>query len=240
MILAELAGGGLFDGALSESAARLGTAVVLGAAIGLERQFHGRAAGLRTMLLVCLGSCLVMLTSLHFQTIFGDASPDRSAVQVDPARLAYSVMGGIGFIGAGVILKSGLSVRGLTTAASIWCVAAVGLAVGFGMYAVAVISAALVILALFALELAEVRILDPLHRRVKLTVGVEAGPQLRKDFLLRLGAAGMVVLDHAYRHEAADGRAELTCQVRLRRHCDLDRLYELIEAVPEIRAFSVD
>jgi putative Mg2+ transporter-C (MgtC) family protein len=113
--------------------ARLALAGALGGLIGAEREHHGRAAGFRTQILVCIGAALAMTVSLHFEHVFGSL-PASGAVRVDPARVAYGVMTGIGFLGAGSILREGADIRGLTTAASLWCTAAIGLAAGFGMY----------------------------------------------------------------------------------------------------------
>lgn len=103
-------------------------AVVAGGLIGLNRERHGRAAGFRTHILVCLGSSLIMLLSVY------GFPPDVGLWSRDPARLAAQVVSGIGFLGAGTILREGLSIRGLTTAASLWIVAGIGLAVGSGFY----------------------------------------------------------------------------------------------------------
>src|SRR5438128_1990506 len=113
---------------------RLLMAMVAGGLVGLERELRGRQAGFRTNLLVCLGSALVMIVSNSIAVADWAARDVHVNVNVDPARIAYGVMTGIGFLGAGTIIKSGGSVRGLTTAAGLWCVAAIGLAAGFGMY----------------------------------------------------------------------------------------------------------
>ena len=107
---------------------RLVLACVLGGIIGYERQSRHKSAGLRTNMLVCLGSCLVMVLS---QEIYLRVEGHTNA---DPARLAAQVVSGIGFLGAGAIMKEGLTVTGLTTAACLWVVAGVGLAVGAGMW----------------------------------------------------------------------------------------------------------
>ena len=109
-------------------------AVVAGAMIGLERSYHGRPAGFRTHVLVCLASSVLMLLTLYQERWFPGASAET--VRIDPTRMAQGVMTGIGFLGAGVIMREGLSVRGLTTAASIWITAAIGILAGVGMYAV--------------------------------------------------------------------------------------------------------
>ncbi len=116
----------------------------LGGLIGVEREIHGCAAGLRTHILVCVGSTLFMMTSIFVAIEYGDPG------SVDAARIAAGVVTGIGFLGAGAIIRYGSSVHGLTTAASIWAVAALGLAVGAGMYEAAIITT-LVVLAILIL-----------------------------------------------------------------------------------------
>ena len=106
---------------------RLAGALVIGAMIGFERTFHGRPAGFRTHALVCLASLLMLVTvyQLHWMT-----EVPLDTIRADPTRMAQGIMTGIGFLGAGVIFKEGLTVRGLTTAASIWITAAIGILVG--------------------------------------------------------------------------------------------------------------
>lgn len=109
---------------------RLLAALASGAFIGYERSFHGRPAGLRTHVLVCLASAVLMLVTVyedHWVRTPGDS-------RLDPTRMAQGIMTGIGFLGAGVIVKEGLNVRGLTTAASIWITAAIGVLAGVGLY----------------------------------------------------------------------------------------------------------
>jgi len=111
---------------------RLGAALLYGGLIGLERSYRGRPAGFRTHTLVCLASAALMLVTVYESLWF---SADQGArVNIDPTRMAQGIMTGIGFLGAGVIMKDGLSVRGLTTAASIWITAAIGILVGVGFY----------------------------------------------------------------------------------------------------------
>lgn len=124
---------------------RLAAAFILGGLIGLERELHGRAAGLRTHILVCLGSALIMLTSMHIFHLYSKVA------QTDPARIAAGVVTGIGFLGAGTILRFRASVRGLTTAASLWATAGIGLAIGSGFYTGAFAASALMLFALFFL-----------------------------------------------------------------------------------------
>ena len=128
---------------------RLALAAVLSGVIGFEREVHGRAAGLRTHILVCVGSALIMLTSLYIFDIY------ISRVLLDPTRLATGVITGIGFLGAGTIIRSGASIKGLITAASIWAVAGVGLAVGCGFYIGAFATTAIMLIALLFLRKVE-------------------------------------------------------------------------------------
>lgn len=121
---------------------RLVVAAVLGGVIGLERQQRHKSAGLRTHILVCLGSCLVMILSVKLYLGV------QGMTNADPARLAAQVVSGIGFLGAGTIMKEGLTIKGLTTAASLWVVAGVGLAVGAGEYVGAIATTVLAGLAL--------------------------------------------------------------------------------------------
>ena len=123
--------------------ARLVAALLAGGLVGIERSYHGRPAGFRTHALVCMASCLLMVV-----TVFQDTwipSTTAEAFRTDPTRMAQGIMTGIGFLGAGVIFKDGLSVRGLTTAASIWTTSAIGILVGVGLYFPAAVATTLVL-----------------------------------------------------------------------------------------------
>jgi putative Mg2+ transporter-C (MgtC) family protein len=130
---------------------RVAGALVIGALIGFERTFHGRPAGFRTHSLVCVASAILMIVTVYqdqWMTLM-----QHDAIRTDPTRMAQGIMTGIGFLGAGVIFKEGLTVRGLTTAASIWITAAIGVLVGIGFWfaAIAGALATLIVLALFRL-----------------------------------------------------------------------------------------
>jgi putative Mg2+ transporter-C (MgtC) family protein len=121
---------------------RLCLATLLGGFIGLERESHRRPAGFRTHILVCIGSALVMLISIYA----------FSGTNRDPARLAAQVVSGIGFLGAGTIMREGSTIKGLTTAASLWVVSGIGLAAGSGFYLAAIFATGLVVLTLVFLD----------------------------------------------------------------------------------------
>jgi putative Mg2+ transporter-C (MgtC) family protein len=137
---------------------RLGLAAILGGAIGVERELRDREAGIRTHLLVSLGSALFTLVSaygFHQFLASGDA-----VVRADPTRIAAQIVTGIGFLGAGAIIREGLSVRGLTTAATLWVVAAIGMACGAGYYWPAAGATLLTILALWPLRILAYRTIE--------------------------------------------------------------------------------
>lgn len=123
---------------------RLLAATVMGAAIGIEREYHAKEAGIRTHLLVALGSCLFMILSAYGF----DAFLAKDHTSFDPSRIASQVVTGIGFIGAGTIILQKQVVRGLTTAAGLWVTAAIGLACGIGMYVIAIVTTVLVLVSL--------------------------------------------------------------------------------------------
>ncbi|SFT28025.1 MgtC/SapB family protein [Paenibacillus sp. BC26] len=127
---------------------RLVLALILGGLIGVERELGGHSAGFRTHILVCLGSAAIVLLSMYG---FAEFAADPN-VRLDPARLAAQVISGIGFLGAGTILRTGITVSGLTTAASLWVVAAIGLTVGAGFYYGSAVLTLLVVVSLFFLN----------------------------------------------------------------------------------------
>jgi putative Mg2+ transporter-C (MgtC) family protein len=133
-----------------EEAAQVSVAFIIGAVIGLEREFRSKPAGFRTMILICVGSCLYTILSKESNT----TSPDR---------IASNIVTGIGFIGAGVIFKEGISVNGLTTAALIWITAALGMAIGYHNYPLAIVVSSMVVVVLFILEPVQ-RFINRLHR----------------------------------------------------------------------------
>ena len=146
-----------------EALLRLVLAIIAGGLVGLEREIRGRQAGFRTNILVCVGSALIMIVSTYVPTM--DINPGANMhIQSDPARIAYGVMTGIGFIGAGAIIRMGTNIRGLTTAAALWCVAAVGLASGLGMYLLVILTTLLVLGVLWLLEDLQ-KLFPKLHHR---------------------------------------------------------------------------
>src|SRR5688572_24188668 len=136
---------------------RLAVAPCFGALIGLERSYHGRPAGFRTHALVCLASAALMLVTVYESEWFHPSADGSIRAAIDPTRMAQGIMTGIGFLGAGVIMKDGLSVRGLTTAASIWITAGIGILIGIGFYVAAALATVLTLAALGGLRWIESR-----------------------------------------------------------------------------------
>lgn len=166
---------------------RILAAMVIGGLIGLEREFGQHSAGFRTHILVCLGSALIMLLSIYGFSAF----VYEPNVRTDPARLAAQVISGIGFLGAGTILRTGNSITGLTTAASLWVVAALGLAVGAGFYYGAALTAVLVLVCLFVLNKFE-KVLTRKRKLVDLTIEMKEASgsvQLVMDKVKPLGVS---------------------------------------------------
>ena len=171
-----------------EALLRLALAAALGGAIGVERELRDREAGLRTHLLVSLGSALFTIVSAYGFHAF--LSSGASVVRADPTRIAAQIVTGIGFLGAGAIIRQGLSVRGLTTAATLWVVAAIGLAVGAGYYSGALITTAVVLLSLYPLRIAAYRVLRrfrPEDARLLVELPIGASPGAVIDELERAG-----------------------------------------------------
>ena len=199
---------------------RLAAAAGLGAAIGLERELDEKAAGLRTHMLVSLGSALFTMVGAYGFEDFA-----KSGATTDPSRIAAQVVTGIGFLGAGVIFRQGFTVRGLTTAASLWVVAAVGMASGAGFWKGAVVGTVVGIASLRPLGWLKERAM-PQRRAVRLSVelvqGASAGPVLEA-----LESAGDVLA------LSRDGR-RLEIEVRMDRD-ERTRALEGIAALDDVR-----
>jgi putative Mg2+ transporter-C (MgtC) family protein len=153
---------------------RLVVAAALGGAIGFERELRERQAGLRTHLVVCVGSALFTIVSAYgFHEFLVNCG---SVVRADPTRIAAQIVSGIGFLGAGAIIRQGLSVRGLTTAATLWLVAAIGMAAGAGYYSAALITTGLGILTLGPLRIVAYRLVHRYRPETdRLLVDIPAG-----------------------------------------------------------------
>jgi putative Mg2+ transporter-C (MgtC) family protein len=160
---------------------RLTLAAVLGGAIGFEREYREREAGLRTHLLVCVGSALFTIISaygFHDFLTSGD-----QVVRTDPTRIAAQVVTGIGFLGAGAIIRQGLSIRGLTTAATLWVAAAIGMAAGAGYYPGAIIGTVITLIALWPLRVGAYQVFERIRPEER-SIVVDLRPDTKLPQLL--------------------------------------------------------
>jgi putative Mg2+ transporter-C (MgtC) family protein len=192
-----------------EISIRLFVAAVLGAAIGFEREIHAHPAGMRTHLLVSLGSAVFTVLSIFF---FEAAAGPNGVVPTDPSRVAAQIVSGIGFLGAGAILKYGSSVRGLTTAASLWATAAVGMAAGSGAWVVAVLTTVLIVLSLGPLNwvIERLRIREQQLFRIRLQAGrLDALGEISRTL-----AANKVEIAGVSSQRLGKGRYEIELDVR--------------------------
>ncbi len=230
---------GVILGALSPLASdvfrHLLAALVAGGAIGIERSLHGRPAGFRTHTLVCLSSSLLMLVTLYVPAWFPGTGDE---VRVDPTRMAQGIMTGIGFLGAGVIFKEGLSVRGLTTAASIWITAAIGVLMGVGLYFPAAVATVLTLGVLSVFRRIEAKL--PTHQYARHRIVFERrNPMPEKDLRDLMAATGLRVSGLSYQ-VTNDGRY-LEYRMTLRTHDDRNftKLAHALAPLEIVREFHI-
>jgi putative Mg2+ transporter-C (MgtC) family protein len=223
-----------------DSLVRLCVAMVAGGLVGLEREIRGRQAGFRTNILVCLGSALVMIVSTSLATAAWAPPDPNVTVRIDPARIAYGVMTGIGFLGAGAIVKNDASIRGLTTAAGLWCVAALGLASGFGLYVLTFIATALVVLSLWLLDYVEDMLPKVRYRHV--TMRTKWLPGCVAHAVEHIKRAGLYVADASFKRTLDLEEVDITLQIafinsdqyyKLERQLQDDPNYELLSALEQ-------
>jgi putative Mg2+ transporter-C (MgtC) family protein len=215
---------------------RVVVALVLGGLIGMERTFHGRAAGFRTHALVCVASTLLMIITVYQNKWMTEVAID--AIRTDPTRMAQGIMTGIGFLGAGVIFKEGLTVRGLTTAASIWVTSAIGILVGVGFHFLAVLgtAATLIILSLFLLVERKV----PAEFYAQHVVRFARDAVMSEDALRKVVAShGFSIADLSYRM-TNDGKVfEYRMTLRTRNPRNMHALAQHLLALPEVIEFRI-
>lgn len=167
---------------------RLIVAAALGLAVGFEREIHGHPAGLRTHMLVASGSALFTVMSAYGFRDVAAAVPAAAAAPIDPTRIAAQIVSGIGFLGAGAILKDGIVIRGLTTAASLWATSAVGMAAGAGEYVIGVVATGTILVSLWPI--------NALAERLHGTSVAEVQLRLSMEHLESLGEVTGILVGH--------------------------------------------
>jgi putative Mg2+ transporter-C (MgtC) family protein len=194
----------------AEQVFRLLLAGFAGGLVGIEREVRGRQAGFRTNILVAVGSALVMIVSVAVADRAWVPSGKQN-INVDPARIAYGIMTGIGFLGAGAIVKNGSTVRGLTTAAGLWCVAAVGMAAGFGLYTLTLIATAIIVCALWILDYFEGAVPKNRYRTMVIRRAWRPGAVVETVNLLK--DAGLSVSDASFERTGDLKHADISVRV---------------------------
>jgi putative Mg2+ transporter-C (MgtC) family protein len=190
---------------VAEIVLRLAGALVLGGALGLERSYHGRPAGFRTHALVGLASSALMLIPYYEAAWFRSADGIHTAI--DPTRMGQGIMTGIGFLGAGVIMREGLTVRGLTTAASIWITAGIGILVGVGFYIPAVLTTGLALGALAGFRWIERNIKSESYAQFTVSFTADQAPS-EAEVVAMAVQHGFAVWGVSHHYRGADGIME--------------------------------
>jgi putative Mg2+ transporter-C (MgtC) family protein len=221
-----------------ELAIRIVLSVAAGGLVGLEREWSNRAAGFRTHILVCVGATSIMLLSIYGFSEFAD----EANVRMDPARLAAQVISGIGFLGAGAIMRNGFTISGLTTAASLWVVAAIGLCVGAGFYFVSLLTTFVVLFSLFLLNRWEKRFFS-VKRRQKLEMNVCCQSGHLGEVVRLMETNGVVVVEmnvdkkESSEPEKSDNRVNVHFKLKIKDGDMLVKLVDQLATHPYILSF---
>lgn len=211
-------------------------AILAGGVIGLERSFHGRAAGFRTHTLVCLSSAVLMLVAV-FQSRWMPAT-GTGLVQTDPTRMAQGIMTGIGFLGAGVIYKENFSVRGLTTAASIWITAAIGVLIGIGFYFPAIVATMLTLGVLSAFRYIEAMM--PTQIYLHHSISFDRADAMVESELRELLIGHAFKISHAGYSLSEDGRLfEYRTVIQTDDLANATRLADTLRRMDNVRRFQI-
>jgi putative Mg2+ transporter-C (MgtC) family protein len=214
----------------------LGLALLAGGLIGLERTYHGRPAGFRTHTLVCTASSLLMLLTVYQWELLQGAPLET--VRVDPTRMAQGIMTGIGFLGAGVIMKEGLTVRGLTTAASIWITAAIGILVGIGFYFPAIVATVLTLGTLSLFRWIETIMPTFYYSRLNVRFKRQEAPT-EPELRQLISQNGFSVANLSYRLQQEGRFFEYEMTVRSGNRDDFRRLAETLNAMEKVLEFEI-
>jgi putative Mg2+ transporter-C (MgtC) family protein len=212
------------------------SALAAGSLIGLERTFHGRPAGFRTHALVCLASALLMVVAVY-QIQWFDLGP-QEIIRIDPTRMAQGIMTGIGFLGAGVIFKEDLTVRGLTTAASIWITASLGILYGIGFYFPALLGTVATLGVLAGFRWFERRLPSQFFFQFNIRYPKEKVPGL-KDLLETLKSHGFTASAVSYKLAAAGAQFEYETVIRSNRRNAAQKLSADLLEQPDVAEFNV-
>lgn len=211
-------------------------ATVAGGLIGMERTYHGRPAGFRTHTLVCVASSLLMAVTMYQGRWFAGAAPE--IVRVDPTRMAQGVMTGIGFLGAGVIMREGLTVRGLTTAASIWVTASIGILAGVGFYSTVAVATVITLGVLTVFREMENRMPSQIFARLTIACR-RSDPMSEEGVRNLLSKHGFSVFHVSYGLKERGERLEYRMTIRTKDERNIGRLSGTLAAAPAVADFDI-
>jgi putative Mg2+ transporter-C (MgtC) family protein len=218
----------------SEIVLRLLLGALFGGIIGFERQVHGRPAGFRTHMLVCLALVLLMVVSENYHYLI--LEKDASFIRIDPARIAMGAITGVGFLGAGVIVKTGVTVQGLTTAASIWMVSAIGLAVGSGLYTASIWAFAITLFALFVLRAVEGR----MSRMSFMSLSITSSEGLTEEQITEaLAKHGAYAHNIEYEKDIATRELSYRMTLGLRYRVSHKEIFDTLASLEDVRKISL-
>jgi putative Mg2+ transporter-C (MgtC) family protein len=218
---------------LGTSALRLSLAFLAGLLIGIEREAQSQPAGMRTHILITIGSTLAMLLSIYIPQTFPDFQNG------DPGRIAAQVVSGIGFLGAGAILRFGVNVRGLTTAASVWAMAMIGLAIGAGMYMLSFLTLLIILFSLTVMDTFEKHIFrNRIFKRIEITVkknttDIKALQKIIRHQKIKIHSVDM-------RKHSGDTSDRFTFYVYILENTDASHLAELLDQADGVTGFSIE
>ncbi|MDP6958047.1 MAG: MgtC/SapB family protein [Planctomycetota bacterium] len=220
------------DPELLQTSARLGLAFLLGGVIGLERETHGQAAGLRTHMIVTVGAALITIISLKV-ALMGTGVPS------DPGRIAAQIVSGIGFLGAGAIIRYGMTIRGLTTAACLWTSAGIGMACGIGFWFGACATAALTVIATFVFDRVEKKYLqDSSVRRIIIRASEGAGVLEKVEGVFQKEAIRMKSI--GIEKDFIEKILQLNITVNMSEKINLEQLLNRLNDVPNVERVEIE
>ncbi len=209
---------------------------ILSGIIGFEREKHGREAGLRTMILVGMGTTTILIASFQVYYIFSNIN--NPVLRIDPARIAYGVVTGMGFLGAGVIIKDKKRIRGLTTAACLWFVTSIGLAVGVGLYILSLFLTFFSLIVLYFLKLFEKKIPVDVYNRIK--VIMKTDKQLKEKIKVLIESFGFKILSIDSMIDKEKEIMELSFMVRYRKPQNIEEIFEKISEIDGVKIVSLE
>jgi len=216
---------------IDDTVIKITLAIVLGSLIGFEREYRGRAAGIRTLMLVCLGSALVMLGTTHISEIIGKET--ETFIHLDPTRIAAGIVTGIGFLGAGAIIRHEKITIGLTTASLIWFIAGVGISVGLGLYAISIQVTLLALILLIVFNYWQRKMNITMYREISLVATYKK--DLYAHICKLLENNGLIISKNRITRHLEQETIEITFSVKSPRKKIRPEIVDILSNLPEVK-----